>query len=436
MTSYSEKDTNKVLNQITADTKQIEQRYFSSLAMLMQSAFAAIASAFFVLKINFVLAIISMIFAALSILPSIFGGAMLDKASLKWSNANKSYLGRLKEILAGVDIIKNYQAEKQILKSTNNKLVGSENDYESLNNKQFLFQYFAWLLAVVSMIGPLAFGLYFRQVGLFNVTISTIITLLSSSSSVVSNLRSAIQYFSAIKATHALRQAIIPNAETHDQSSAAPLPSKPELTIKDLSFAYKNHAILDDVSLSLPYGEKLLLSGDSGTGKSTFLNLLTNKLLAQKGSITLGQQQIRANDYAYITQQNWVFDASVRDNLTLDQDFSDQQLVESLKEVNLDQELGNDPLGYQCGEEGKNLSGGQKQRLSIARALLRKRPLLLLDEITAALDDRNFERLRNIIYQLPQTIIEIAHHYNDQQIAENQVLHVQLRAGKIVKVLG
>ncbi|QAS69405.1 ATP-binding cassette domain-containing protein [Oenococcus sicerae] len=101
-------------------------------------------------------------------------------------------------------------------------------------------------------------------------------------------------------------------------------------------------------------------------------------------------------------------------------------MLAALKKVNLNTELGADPLTYQCGDQGKNLSGGQKERLSIARALLRKRPLFLLDEVTASLDQRNSEKIRDILYQLPQTVIEIAHHYDDKQIDKYHVRHIKM----------
>ncbi|MFT9267304.1 ATP-binding cassette domain-containing protein [Oenococcus sp.] len=427
---YKEDDNNYFLNQIVADAKQIEQKYFSSLSMILQSFFTALVSAVFVLKINFVLGIVSVLFASMSMIPSMLGGKMMNEASSSWSKSNQTYLGHLKEILAGLDIIKNYRAQKSILDKSGHDLFNSENHYRIMNNKQFLFQYFSWICSTVSFLAPLAIGLYFHQNGLFSVSISVIVTLLLSSDSVIGNLRSVIQYSSAIKSTKSLRAGVIPviNVDSKQETTLDPAMNK-DLIVRNLSFAYKSHEILQGISFSVPYGDKLLISGDSGSGKTTIFNLLTKKLPTTEGKITFGGRQINENDYAYITQENWVFDGSIQENLDLGQHFSKTDLLHSLKEVNLDLELGDTPLTYECGSEGKNLSGGQKQRLSIARALLRNRPLLLLDEVTASLDVKNSNKLRDIVYQLPQTVIEIAHHYNQEQIKEYKVKHLVLSNG-------
>ncbi|MGY3743898.1 ATP-binding cassette domain-containing protein [Oenococcus kitaharae] len=429
-TDYVHQDADKLLNQVTADAKQIEQRYFSNLVNLLLSVIAIITSSVFVIAINPMLGLIDVILSFSIMIPTLFDNKKLDQYSSDWSMANQHYLGQVKEIFAGIDIIKNFRAEKTMLAANDAKLNESENRYLALNNRQFFTQYFSWLMIIISFLGPVLIGLLFRQYQLFGVTISAIVTLALSGGNVATQVRTGIQYYAGMKTTRALRQSVIPDP-TPEENSAANLPDKPLLSVADVSFSYKNHPILKDVSLSLPYGGKLLLSGDSGSGKSTFLNLLTNKLDVQTGSITLGGQQIHENDFAYITQTNWVFNDTVKENLTLGQNFSNAALLASLKEVNLANELGDDPLNYQCGEGGKNLSGGQKQRIAIARALLRKRPLLLLDEVTAALDEKNSEKLRDLIYRLPQTIIEIAHHYDTDQIQANHVQHLQLSAGKI-----
>ncbi|QAS69403.1 ABC transporter ATP-binding protein [Oenococcus sicerae] len=113
--SYQDNDSSKVLNQITADARQIQDRYFLNLPMVLQTFFTGLVSTVFVLRVNLVLGLISILFAAISILPSMIAGGVLDQASNNWSNRNKTYIGRLKELLSGVAIIKNYQAQVPML---------------------------------------------------------------------------------------------------------------------------------------------------------------------------------------------------------------------------------------------------------------------------------------------------------------------------------
>ncbi|QAS69404.2 ATP-binding cassette domain-containing protein [Oenococcus sicerae] len=141
-----------------------------------------------------------------------------------------------------------------------------------------------------------------------------IITLLLTSDRVISSIKELSGYTTAIKSTRGLRKDIIWHRSSNP-SQKAQLPAAPELKIDHLSFGYGQHPIFKDLNLLLPYGSKLMLSGDSGSGKTTFLNLLTNNLPPTAGSVHFGGQTVSDNQYAYITQESWVFDASVKDNL-------------------------------------------------------------------------------------------------------------------------
>ena len=104
-----------------------------------------------------------------------------------------------------------------------------------------------------------------------------------------------------------------------------------------------------------------------------------------------------------------------------------------LEKVNLRQELGQGALAYDCGEQGSKLSEGQKQRLKIARALLSEKKVILLDEVTASLDEENVQMIRALIYQLPATIIEVAHHFDLQEMKQAGFRHFQLQAGQVME---
>ena len=161
-----------------------------------------------------------------------------------------------------------------------------------------------------------------------------------------------------------------------------------------------------------------MITGPSGVGKSTILSLISGQLKTRKGQVLLKGMPIRLSDSILISQKPWYFVGTVKDNLTLYQKYDNETLNRVLRLVHLDKELGEDPLEFKIND---NLSGGQLQRLTIARGLLRKRSVLLLDEVTSSLDKSNARKIRQLIYSLPITMIEVAHNLDEDLIEKNNV---------------
>ena len=119
-----------------------------------------------------------------------------------------------------------------------------------------------------------------------------------------------------------------------------------------------------------------------------------------------------------VSQKSWLFAGNVADNLSLYENFSDEEMEEVLKKVHLWDELGYKPLQFKIESEGSNLSGGQAQRLTIARGLLRHKRLFLLDEITSSLDKENSHAIRKLIYTLPIMTVEVAHNIDAELVKQ------------------
>lgn len=119
-----------------------------------------------------------------------------------------------------------------------------------------------------------------------------------------------------------------------------------------------------------------------------------------------------------VSQKSWLFAGNVADNLSLYENFSDEEMEEVLKKVHLWDELGDKPLQFKIESEGSNLSGGQAQRLTIARGLLRHKRLFLLDEITSSLDKENSHAIRKLIYTLPIMTVEVAHNIDAELVKQ------------------
>lgn len=214
--------------------------------------------------------------------------------------------------------------------------------------------------------------------------------------------------------------------DSEDEKNAiegARLPGKISGGVKfeGVSFAYQDQPTLNDVSLEVLPGQTIALVGPTGAGKTTVLSLLARFYEATSGTITLDGHDIAGlskeslrDNLAYVTQEAFLFNGTVRENLLLSKrDATDEQLWAALEASHADHFVRELPkqLDTNVGERGVKLSGGEKQRLSIARALLKNAPILLLDEATASVDSQTERLIQDALDRLMEnrTAFVIAH---------------------------
>ena len=195
-----------------------------------------------------------------------------------------------------------------------------------------------------------------------------------------------------------------------------------DIEFDHVSFAYESgKQVLKDVSFTARQGEITALVGPSGSGKSTAARLAARFWDIQSGQIRLGGRDIGRTDpetllknYSVVFQDVVLFNASVKDNIRIGRrDASDQEVVRAARLAQCDTFVERMPQGYDTviGENGETLSGGERQRISIARALLKDAPIVLLDEATTSLDVENETRIQAAIAELvrDKTVLIIAH---------------------------
>ena len=217
-----------------------------------------------------------------------------------------------------------------------------------------------------------------------------------------------------------------------------------DMSIKfdNVTFGYDDEDVLKNVTFTVKSGSKTALVGSSGSGKSTVLKLAAGFYKASSGNIFLGGTDISNVDdetllkyYSVVFQDVLLFDGTIIDNIRLgNKNATDDEVIKAAKLANCDSFVSNLPNGYMTtiGENGKLLSGGEKQRISIARAIIKDAPIVLLDEVTSALDIQNENLIQKAVSHITKnkTVIVIAHKLNTIKDCDNILVFDK---GKIVE---
>ena len=219
-------------------------------------------------------------------------------------------------------------------------------------------------------------------------------------------------------------------------------PKGHDIVFNNVGFAYDDKQVLDGVSFTAREGEVTALVGPSGSGKSTCARLAARLWDIDQGSIEVGGVDIAAvdpevllTDYAMVFQDVVLFDDTVMENIRLGRHgATDEEVICAAQAANCEEFVSKLPRGYDTpiGENGAKLSGGERQRISIARALLKNAPIVLLDEATASLDVENETKVQGALSRLLQgkTVLVIAHRMRTVEAADHIVV---LAEGKVAE---
>lgn len=243
------------------------------------------------------------------------------------------------------------------------------------------------------------------------------------------------------------RQQIIPmgkrvlsllNIKPDEEREGLPLPSSFTIALSNVCAGYDRKEVLHSITMELEYGKMNAIVGESGSGKSTLVSLLLGFNHPTQGEILVndipleeyGTRELREG-IAFATSEAFLFNLSIRDNITLGGKYVDKEIVEAAKIAKIHDFIAGLPQGYDTvvGERGAKLSDGQRQRIALARALIRRPKLLILDEATSGVDSKIEAQIYNGLHELDLNLIVIAHRLSTIYMADRIIV---LDGGRIV----
>ena len=395
---------------LTQDLGIVDQEFLQSFLILPVWGASVLVSVIYLLKQNIIVGSLFTVGAFLMILPQFIFKRKLKESGELLSSSKEKNLRAITDFGKGIETIICNQAEKENVKQTLITLSEMETTqfkYYTLHN---LVMFWTGPLKAVGLIGPFVIGLVMKQN-----SITTLIAMMSASTYLINPLQQILEAIASIQASQVIKDKLLTfGSESEIPSKGLHIHTLEEIQLKNVTKSYDNQEIFRDVTVTFSLSQHNLIVGDSGIGKTTLFRLISGQDKAYSGKIifkSIDGRELTPNldNIAIIHQNPYVFHTSVRYNLTLYQDYSDSLLISTLKKVGL-WEACCHQLDYEL--TGDNFSGGQIIKLEIARAILRGKQVLLADEMMASLDEASSREIRNVLKQLPNSIIEIAHHYN------------------------
>lgn len=418
---FGEKNLSDLTSTIMDDCTDLEHTFSHAVPQLFASLISIVLIAFGMFFYNWQLslALFWVVPLALAILliskkktRKDFGDNYLDKRNVS---------DHIQEGLEAVQEIKSYNQESDYLKKLNEKIKKYEKSQTTgelmtgvlVNGAQSLLK-----LGLASVIIVGAKLLATGNIDLFTYLIFMVIgsRIYAPVSEVFNNL--AALFYLDIRINRMNEMEALPI----QQGTTDFVPSDYNIEFNNVDFSYESgKQILKDVSFTARQGEITALVGPSGSGKSTAAKLAARFWDIQSGKILLGKQDISLiepetllKNYSVVFQDVILFNASIMDNIRIGRrNASDEEVIQAAQLAQCDEFVRKMPQGYQTviGENGETLSGGERQRVSIARALLKDAPIVLLDEATASLDVENETKIQTAISELvrDKTVLIIAH---------------------------
>jgi len=444
---YSKEKKGDIISRMTTDVLEIEWSIMQTLELIFRE------------PISILISLVSMIFISPYLTLYIFllipvaalGIVLISKSLRRSAEKSKTILAQLfaliEESLGGIKVIKAYGIEKfigQKFQSTNQNLFIQ-------NVKVYRKNDLASPATEVVVLGILMFILYLGSKLVFHneLSASAFIGYFGIASQIIPPIKQISQAYNTIQKGLVSEERINrilnePITITNDANAEEYTTFNEKIEFKNVHFSYlkgDKGFLLKDINLTIPKGKVIALVGKSGSGKTTLTDMLLRFYEPDKGEILIDGKNIQKIQIAslrqlisLVSQDSFLMNDTIKNNITFGKDYPDEAIIAAAKMANAHEFISQLPDQYNTnvGDRGANLSGGQRQRISIARAILRNSPILILDEATSSLDTENEKIIQDTIQKIKhnRTIIIIAHRLSTIMNADSIVV---LNKGEIVE---
>lgn len=407
------------ISALTNDVANIESNYIDGMYEMVVSVLNFIVGICIIAYVSPIALAAGMVLAVLGAVISIVMGKPLQKHQEQRSNYYASYTAYIKEFLSAFHIIKSNNLQQKVREDFYNKSEDIQNKGYTIEKIISYISATQTFLMLFIMYGLLSFSVYLTLKG--HLTLGGVILIINSMEKVMMPVMQATEWVPKILSTKGIFSKLdkmLENEENHSETIDMD-GFNHSITFEDVSFSYGDHEVLSRVNFKMKQGRKYLILGPSGGGKSTVLKLIRKYFNPTDGQITLDEQDIKNitketyfHHLANIEQHVFIFEDTIKNNLCLYKDYSDEEIRLAIKRAGLNDFIENHPEGLNrmLVDNGKNISGGEKSRIAIARGLLQHAKIIILDEAFASLDAAVAREIEKTLLALQDvTVINVSH---------------------------
>ena len=444
---YHSRQKGDTIARITTDVQEVEVSILNYLEMLIKDPLTILFFFFFMVTLSPKLTLFVLIVLPLAGLLIGKVGKMLKKESKEGQAKLAGIISTVEETISGLRIIKAFNA----IRYSSDKFEEQNSDYtkvlRGIHRKRDMSSPMSEFLSSAVVILVLWFGGKLILGGGNHIDAGSFISYIVVFSQIITPAKSFSQGYYNVQKGIASAERIfeILDAEeviTEKENAIEIKDFKDSIEYKDVHFSYGKDEVLKGIDLKIPKGKFVALVGESGGGKSTMADLLPRFYEVDAGAVCIDGHDIRdykigdlRNLMGVVSQETILFNDTVFNNIAFGmKDVSKEQVIEAAKIANAHEFIMELEHGYdtRIGDRGMNLSGGQRQRLSIARAVLKNPPILILDEATSSLDTESERLVQDALAKVmsQRTSIVIAHRLSTIQYADEIVV---LQKGQIIE---
>lgn len=436
--TLAEFNTGELLTTANADTVMYKELFCTMVVRIFDSIFVLAMCIYFLSSISVSLLIIPVI-----LLP-FFAVALISfrkKARVNYRNiraCNSEMSLTVQENIEAVRLVRSFtneHIEKEKFRESNDKL---KNAYVNQVNLSSKFEVIFSTIKQIAYIGSIAISAVlvikgYMLVG-FLVTASSYVMKIMDHISQINNTLFIMQQ--QIVSGSKMIQFLSCKSKVPEAENAVEIQNKPDISVKDGYLVMDGKTVLKDINLNIPYGKKLGIVGGTGSGKSVLLESLVRIHDLTGGAININGTDIRdytldslRDNFSYVFQDVFLFSNTIDSNIAYSEpDIEHRQVVQAAKHAQAHHFIKGLEMGYDTivGERGLGISGGQKQRVSIARALLKDAPVIVLDDSTSALDVKTEKRLlKDIKENYPNKTMLISAHRLSSVVDCDEIIYMQ-----------
>lgn len=436
---FGKRDVSDLSATMMSDLNLYEQIFSHSVPHIYATSISTVIISVMILAYNWQLGL-----AALWVIPVSL--LLFSLSKMKQRNDVNAFVKSSRDVLDGlqeqidqIQEIKSYNLEERTLSEFYHKMDGNTRNKVRMELSASIATALAGMLMKLGIVSVAIVGANMLIAGQINILVYIAYLILTASIYVpIEGILSFMAMIVTLDGVVARIKEIktMPIQEGKQEMN----PMDYSLDFKDVVFGYEDYTVINGVSFTAKQGEVTALIGASGSGKTTLTKLAARFWDIQQGKILLGGEDISQIDpetllknYAIVFQDVVLFNASIKDNIRIGKKgATDEEVTRVAKIARCDEFIDRMPDGIDTviGENGERLSGGERQRISIARALLKDAPIILMDEATASLDVENESLIQEALSELikEKTVIVIAHRMRTIRGADKIVL---LHQGKI-----